>query len=467
MILLCFCLLLSIVLFFFIVATPTVASSFISYPVTPLSSLDFSLTSPIAPILLPSLDVQRTNFNSLLVPSSIASVASLGSPCHGHLGKLFCDWMENIHTGTRAEDGLHGRDDLLLRISILITDGALRSERNIVSFSTKHERRSDVYLALPGCPPLVYVEEKALEGDLPVANKELNEKFCPLPHYERELDFIIGIAIAGNFVCFGQLSLAGGFHPLHTFNLNELSQRASCVTAAINVGRWALHAIQKQLVMPVPFPIGQKQTNPRRDITLLSEGIIKKKYKQLEEQQRDWLYKLYNYVQVGNKIRYFECATEITVDPSSSSQLSLTLRPFGVVASSRPPRTLPEFRTAIHCVLTCLTDLHAAGWAHLDIRWSNIVYMSPAEWVVIDAEFARPLKSPFPADLKTKDPEAIVADEQADCYMVGLLMIEHSRLWEQDKSAAELVSYLMAKGTRERNKRSAQGAIQSPFFRAV
>ena len=219
--------------------------------------------------------------------------------------------------------------------------------------------------------------------------------------------------------------------------------------------------------MPVPFPIGQKQTNPRRDITLLSEGVIKKKYKQLEEQQRDWLHKLYSCVQVGNKIRYLEWATEITLDRSSSSQLSLTLRPFGVVASSRPPRTLTEFRAAIYCVLTCLTDLHAAGYAHLDIRWSNIVYMSPTEWVLIDAEFARPFKSPFPVELKKKDPEAMVADEQADCYLVGLLMIEHRRLWEQDKYAAELVSYLMAMGTREHNNRNARGAIQSPFFRIL
>jgi len=55
------------------------------------------------------------------------------------------------------------------------------------------------------------------------------------------------------------------------------------------------------------------------------------------------------------------------------------------------------------------------------------------------------LQDPFPAEFSNKDPETLVAVEQADYYLVGFLMIEHTRLWDQDKSAAGLVSYLLAR----------------------
>ena len=204
----------------------------------------------------------------------------------------------------------------------------------------------------------------------------------------------------------------------------------------------------------------------RRELTLLSSGI-KKKYLKLNEDQLNWLHHLYTKIAVSihgakSKIRCMEWATSCEIVDDA---LKVHLQPFGV--NPRPPRSLAELRTAIHCVLTCLMDLHAAGWVHLDIRWSNMIYLSPSEWVVIDAEFARPFKSPFPIELKKKDPDAKEGDEQADCYLVGLMMLEYTNLWEHDKYASELVSYLTAKGERERKRRSARGAIESPFFRAV
>lgn len=188
--------------------------------------------------------------------------------------------MANEKTGS-SEDGLHGRDDFLLRIIRLIA--GLTSERNKVSFSTFHTSRSAVYLYLPGLPPLVHVEEKAAEGELNQATNELTANFCStLPHYHQQLQYIIGIAIAGNHVSFGKLPLGvappDGWQLLHTFDVTHLSHRQQCLQAAVNVGRWCLHAINpaNPLLSPISHRLGHTSTHvtPVRDVTLLSEGVM-------------------------------------------------------------------------------------------------------------------------------------------------------------------------------------------------
>jgi hypothetical protein len=477
----------------------TTGLQFVDYPISSLSSATFSLFAPIEPILIVPAMWSILQLIPDVLPPAIARVSI---PSHGRLSQLVCSFLANQKHGTRSENGLISRDDSLLDIICLLT--GLEAERNTVSVSTQHMTRSDVWLAWPGTPPLVHVEEKAGAGELEVARSELTKKFCSLPHYLPALTFIVGIAIAGDLICFGKLPLSGaGFEPLApTFNIVHLDQRIrldttsigtlksiscnvcssltccflslcvcvfvslSCVQAAVNVGRWARHALDAQLLSPIAFPIGQKQVDDRRELTLMSSGI-KKKYLRISRQQRDWLQHLYTQLSVSkqgakSQIRCMEWATSCAVN---DDELKVHLQPFGV--HPRPPRTLSELRAALRCVLTCLTDLHAAGWSHLDLRWSNLIYLTPSEWVVIDAEFARPFKSEIPVELKKKDPEAKGADEQADCYLVGLMMMEYIKFFEQDKRAHELAAYLMAPGARERSKRSARGALESHFFRTA
>ncbi len=64
---------------------------------------------------------------------------------------------------------------------------------------------------------------------------------------------------------------------LHTFDASYLSQRQQCIPAAVNVGRWCLHAIHPAhpLLSPdgVPHRLGHTHATPVRDITLVSEGV--------------------------------------------------------------------------------------------------------------------------------------------------------------------------------------------------
>lgn len=438
-----------------------VGAELLAYPVEPLPSESFSPIVPIEPVVISPALWSLLQLVPGVLPSSLGRV---GLPAHAGLGELIVPFLANYKSG-RSEDALHGRDDLLMRL-ICTTSGGLEAERNIVAVSTRQPTRSDVYLAVPGCPPLVHVEERAQSGQLELACVELKAKFCPLPHYDSRLQFIIGIGIAGDWVRVGRLMLSGGaFQPLLTIDLAEgVGARMKAVAAAINVGRWARYAVAERFVAPIPFPIGQTQKDARREVTILSEGIVIKKYLALDAQQGGWLRQLYTSIAVegaANRIRYMEYAFECSWEELQGT-LKVKLRPFGVVATHRPPMSTCELRAALRCVLTCLGDLHACGWAHLDVRWSNVVFVSHEVWVLIDAEFARPHGSPLPSDLRWMDPQARLADEAADCYMVGMMMKSYAMLTEGNIEAQRLCDWLVASGSR--SHRTVQQALRSPFL---
>ena len=445
----------------------------VSYNVVPLTSVECtnSLLQAIPPIRLGIMHWRDTNLDRVVLDHSIAIVSDDGN-YHGNLSRFACAFMLNEKVG-RSEDGLHSRDDSLLRIIQIVA--RLTAERNKISLSTFKKLRSDVYLYLPGLPPLVHVEEKAEEGNLIEAINQLTAKFCStLPHYHPQLQYIIGIAIAGDHISFGKLPLSGGrgWQMLHTFNVIDLSQRQQCIQAAINVGRWCLHAINQAnpLLFSIPYRLGHTDVSERRDITLMPEGIVIKRYKQLDPQEFSWLYTLYTTLAspsaagaVG-RIRYMEWAMSCV--KKSRKSLGLKLMPLGVGADRRPPRDLVELRAALRCILTCLQDLHQAGWAHLDVRWSNVVFIAPNHWVVIDAEFARPFNNPIPVDLKCKDPDAVSADEATDCYLVGLMMQEYPALIAVDSRAQALCDALVDVSPRARSRRKARYALNHAFFSA-
>jgi hypothetical protein len=85
-------------------------------------------------------------------------------------------------------------------------------------------------------------------------------------------------------------------------------------------------------------------------------------------------------------------------------------------------------------------------------------------WVVIDAEFARPFGSVVPGDLIIRDPEVKVADEAADCYLVGEMMRTYSNLVNDDANAKQLMKEMLASGEENRAVRKASRALQSVFF---
>ena len=243
----------------------------VEYVVQPVSSEEFILQERVPLICL---DKNFGRFFNVIQEQLPSDIMQIGSEVHPELCKLVYPFLESSEYGG-SEFAFIGRNDNLLNIICRVS--GLQMHRNMVSFSTKHLLRCDVYLSKTGLPPLVHVGEKADDGDLPLAIHELQSKFFPIPHYDRKILFVVGIAITSGSVCFGKLHLDGMFEKLHTFDLRNIFERARCIRAAINVGRWALHALTTDnLLSPVTFPVGHKNKNARRELTVLSEGCIVK-----------------------------------------------------------------------------------------------------------------------------------------------------------------------------------------------
>ncbi len=90
-----------------------------------------------------------------------------------------------------------------------------------------------------------------------------------------------------------------------------------------------------------------------------------KKYLKVSKAQSGWLSHLYKCLTsvTKRKVQYLEWAIAF-IKSSRKSTVTVALQPCGVV---RFPQSLAEVLSALQCVLTCLVDLHALGWTHLDL----------------------------------------------------------------------------------------------------
>jgi hypothetical protein len=430
------------------------------YECDEVSSDEFHIAAPIPKILISQMICDYFGISAALFPAHLVGISSTQ---HREISRYVCQFIENRKHG-ESEDGMHGRDNYLFDIICYIS--GMEAQRNTVAFSTKHLSRTDVYMSKSGLPPLVHVEEKARSGGMCVAQTELSNKFVALPHYDREVKFIIGIAIAGNDVMFGKLHLTGqSWEPLGSFSLRGMLGKIECVRAAINVGRWARYILNRSsMICAVDHSLGTADTNERRSLTLLPEGIIVKKYFLKEDpSRRKKLVSLYTTIamsDLSNRIPYMEWAIECHEDETKGT-ISLRLKPFGVVATCRWPRSLCELREALKCVFTCLSALHAVGWAHLDLRWPNVVFLAPREWYVIDAEHARPFGDPLPDTESIRKFGLATTSHVVDCYLVGRMM--HDSRCEVLAGKCESFDQLR-KFLSPPNDCTAAKALQSVFF---
>ena len=142
----------------------------------------------------------------------------------------FLGWKRTAY----SEDGLHAGTDFFLKIVMAICGAQqFRNNREMNSVTTTGARRPDSYLSLMGIT-LVRVEEKAGEGKLKDARKELTSKMQTwLPHLEN-VPFIVGIAIAGSIWSIHtidhQLKLSST--PL-TFDMSKVVDRVKAVRIAV------------------------------------------------------------------------------------------------------------------------------------------------------------------------------------------------------------------------------------------
>jgi hypothetical protein len=378
------------------------------YAPSTLHQKDFSFIAELPEKLSINIQVLNTYeipFTRIKDCSFIQLVDNITPPIMGSV----CSFLQNDLTSF-TEDGLHGRDDALMKIIRLI--GLLSSARNTTSDSTLARHRPDGMLFHEGFPPLVIFEEKAEDGQLSEAEKDLNEKIRWLPHYDK-LNFVV-IAIAGNIVQFAQITQQRIGNEI-SFNLKRETDRLACVQAAINVGRWALWVKSSRMLYRLHLPMNMPNTDndQRRKLVIGFKGV-EKTFLNLDENDKA---RLLSFYEATANIPYIEKLREYTKSASSPTILKLILTPVGVC---RQPQNEEELGNAFHCICSALMAIHKLGWAHNDIRWLNIICVKD-EWILIDCEYVSKFGTKLP-NLKVKDPQTQISSITSDLYQLGRLL---------------------------------------------
>jgi len=326
------------------------------------------------------------------------------------IATALCEFLKNERTGT-TEDGLHQRDDFLMKIIREIA--VLKPERNTTSDSTLAQTRPDGYLYSEGFPPVVVWEEKSKDSELDEARADIRNKFRWLQHYGK-LNFIVVISIAGDSVEFSKMTSVG-LSSQTSFNLNNIAHRFSCVQAAINVGRWVKWVKTNDLLGRLDIPMNkvQKDAQGRRKL-LISFQAVEKTFLQLSDSEKKTLTDFYADC---NNVPYVEKLIAKEIPAKHPTWLKFTLSPVGI---TRMPQTENELGHAMSCICTALVGIHKKKWAHNDIRWPNIIY-SEGNWILIDCEFVSRHGTPLPP-LKITDPTCSRSCNASDLYLVGKLL---------------------------------------------
>jgi len=463
----------------------TIAVEGKDYPTKLLSSAEFKFEKDIPLIQLGSLDRDYLDSKTFEgVDAAILSTA--GSERHmDRLCTLVKTFMaHDVREDDPGEDKLHARTRAFLELvmyffnprtgATLLRDGPNVGNSTSVA-SSGGTGRPDNVLSFAGHPPLIIVEQKKERALLSEGVRDMN-KFQPTPHYDAQLIFVVGLAIAGNLMSIGRFQLDAEkvqFNEDLQLDLANTADRSRCIRVAVNIGQWLQFVHGNELTKPM-----EVADNSRRHIKV-TKNCVYKVYKAMGAEQAKWVYELYSkHANATNRVTCLEWATRLdTPIPVSSSLASLKLR-LKPVGTSRFPRSAKEMKHAMMCLLSCAADLHSKGYAHMDLRWPNVIYVETkvkdtttagAEiwkvemlWYVIDCEFARPFGKPAPT-LGVRDPDSQCADAAADCFMLGMMLKKVRSLLTTEEGDA-LIAVLMDK---DRAKRSASEALKLDMFRSV
>ena len=276
-------------------------------------------------------------------------------------------WMSNVVSGG-GEDGTHYRNDGLLHILELL-GGLTFFDRNNVQSTTKEGLRQDVTLGFQSVP-LVHVEEKRDKVSDGVV--DLRNKLHWIPNLNK-VPCILGFAISVTHLQIWRLTSQGitDKNPIFATCLVSVLDRMNAVVAVVHCARVLKFYTQSDVIL-LGSSLRFNQWHFRAD------GIksIKLGYNVVQIRYSDpqIFSKMVAFYQANAEVSFMERMIK-------HDEKTLHLQPLGV---SQVPETAAELVIALRCVLTCLRNLHANGYFHADLRWSNIVCVRDGQWYVID-----------------------------------------------------------------------------------
>ncbi|KAK9817657.1 hypothetical protein WJX72_000262 [[Myrmecia] bisecta] len=227
-----------------------------------------------------------------------------------------------------TKDSLHARDDYFFNIVAAVSH--MPVQRNKVLDGGLTAKSPSVIVEQPPC---VTAEEVDRQGKLYTAERKILSKTAWIPQYSR-LPFLIGIAIAGDvFLLFTYTAQGKGQHV--ELDISNVEDRARCLRAAINVGRYLKYIAQERLLPKLEFEFNRPWVTDRRRL-VISWKEVDKTYCGMERADRRRLRAFYGEC---NDVPYLERAKSVEEEAGC---LRVLLTPVGM---QRLPNDVEEAKT--------------------------------------------------------------------------------------------------------------------------
>lgn len=357
------------------------------------------------------------------------------------------DWIDSITV--EGEAGLHHRNDGLL--SILFSLAELTSSSRIShEMSTQRKLRSDRTDRYNGIP-LVLVEEEDHGSVLQCIN-DLTRNFQWIPHFQ-QLPFIFGIAITRVEISIGKLVRDGSYRQFFRIGLHNQYQKLQAVAMVIKMARVLKYfKLNFMGAISAEIPIFGDWIDRNAKRLRIGFKFVENKFSLPEYAHRyEFLKTMYQRTDtIPHKEKLFSSPTDDT-QAFVDKQRVIRLHPIGI---RKLPDNVHDGKECLRSIVDCMSQVHAAGYVHCDIRWPNILYAN-GDWILIDFTLAQALDDP----ISLAEISGLVREEymfrgtgpwttRHDYYQIGKL-IENSAFLNGKRRFRKLKRLLLAKDSVE------------------
>ena len=287
-------------------------------------------------------------------------------------------WMSGWYCG--GEAGLISRNDGLFRI-VDHLGGLSYRVRDLHDASTVVRSRVDCTMGVGGCA-LLLAEEKDGES-VAAAISDLRRKFRWISQFGR-LPYLIGFAITRNELEIFAMKPSGAMQSLFSTSLCSDANKWKCVIVCINIARVLAFFIKEKMFSTLVLALDAWHDRGNGKRLRIGMQFVEVKYDDVEV--FDTLSAFYR---ATDRIPHLE-RLHVGPDVQAIVQAKRMFR-LGPVGLNVEPDSEAKVVAALGELLQCLVALHALGYCHCDIRWSNIVWTESEGWFLIDCTLATSL----------------------------------------------------------------------------
>jgi hypothetical protein len=253
-------------------------------------------------------------------------------------------------------------------------------------------------------------------GSIHNSIQDLTRYFQWIPHWFR-LPYVFGIIINRTNISIGKLVQNGFYYQFFSSALVTPVMKLNVVGVIMKMACVLKYFVQTLFInVASTIPINGNWNERADKFIRIGLKFVEHKFTAENQDRFNFLKAMYTATQ---NINLKEKLVDLTVAKQfSDSNRIIRLEPIGI---NMEPETNAQLKTCLRNILTCLQDLHAAGYVHCDITWSNVIFVN-SSWYLIDFTSAQSLTSESGLRRIARKIRSNFVYQRHDFYQVGKLI---------------------------------------------